>query len=125
RGRAWPLLIGERGHYEVAAGRDPLPLLEAMCRMASPGGMLPEQIWDAPSIPERALIFGRPTGSAMPLAWTHAEYIKLVASRALKRPFDRPQAVWQRYGGERRKASWAIWCEHAAISEIAAGASLV
>jgi glucoamylase len=125
RGRAWPLLTGERGHYEVVAGKDPLPLLEAMCRMASPGGMLPEQVWDAPSIPARGLIFGRPTGSAMPLAWTHAEYIKLVASRALKRPFDRPQAVWERYRGGRCKATCAMWCEHAAISEIAAGASLV
>ncbi len=125
RGRAWPLLIGERGHYEVAAGKDPLPLLEAMCRMASAGGMLPEQIWDAPSIPERGLIFGRPTGSAMPLAWTHAEYIKLVASRAMGRPFGRPEAVWQRYRGERYKASRAMWCEHAPIREIGAGASLV
>ena len=50
RGRAWPLLTGERGHYELCAGRDPLPYLEAMARMASPGGMLPEQVWDAAPI---------------------------------------------------------------------------
>ena len=37
RGRGWPLLTGERGHYELAAGRDPLPFLEAMTAMASPG----------------------------------------------------------------------------------------
>ncbi len=101
RGRAWPLLTGERGHYELAAGRDPLPLLLAMVRMASPGGMLPEQIWDAAPIPSRGLEPGRPTGSAMPLAWTHAEYVKLVVSRSLGRPFDRPQRVWQRYAGRR------------------------
>ncbi len=125
RGRAWPLLTGERGHYEIACGNDPLPFLEAMARMASPGGMLPEQVWDADPIPRRGLSIGRPTGSAMPLAWTHAEYLKLVASRALGRAFDRPEAVWRRYRGDRCNARRAVWCEHAPISELAAGVSLV
>ncbi|MGP0057131.1 MAG: glycoside hydrolase family 15 protein [Steroidobacteraceae bacterium] len=124
-GRPWPLLTGERGHYELACGKDPLPLLEAMARMASPGGMLPEQVWDAAPVPHRGLSAGRPTGSAMPLAWTHAEYLKLVASRALGRPFDRPEPVWQRYQGVRCRAKRAIWCEHAPIRELAAGMSLV
>ncbi len=125
RGRPWPLLTGERGHYEIASGKDPLPLMEAMARMASPGGMLPEQVWDAAPVPRRGLSPGRPTGSAMPLAWTHAEYLKLVASRALGRPFDRPEAVWQRYHGVRCRAMRAIWCEHAPITQFAAGMSLV
>ena len=125
RGRAWPLLTGERGHYEIASGKDPLPLMEAMAGMASPGGMLPEQVWDGPPIPRRGLSIGRPTGSAMPLAWTHAEYIKLVASRALGRPFDRPEAVWERYRGERRKATRAIWSEQAPATRIRAGESLI
>ena len=125
RGRPWPLLTGERGHYEIACGKDPLPLVEAMARMASPGGMLPEQVWDAAPVPQRGLSAGRPTGSAMPLAWTHAEYLKLVASRALGRPFDRPQAVWERYHGVRCRAMRAIWCEHAPITGFAAGMSLV
>ncbi len=51
--------------------------------------------------PQRGLQFGQATGSAMPLAWTHAEFVKLVASRALERPFDRPEAVWRRYRGDR------------------------
>jgi glucoamylase len=125
RGRAWPLLTGERGHYEIACGNDPQPLIEAMARMASSGGMLPEQIWDAPDIPQRGLYLGQATGSAMPLAWTHAEYLKLLASRSLKRPFDRPEAVWRRYQGKRPNALRAIWCEHAPISEIAAGVALL
>jgi glucoamylase len=58
RGRAWPLLCGERGHYELCAGRDPLPYLQAMARMVSAGGMLPEQIWDAAPIPARGLMAG-------------------------------------------------------------------
>jgi glucoamylase len=125
RGRPWPLLTGERGHYEIACGNDPLPFIEAMARMASPGGMLPEQIWDAASIPGRRLSIGRPTGSAMPLAWTHAEYLKLVVSRALGHPFGRPEPVWRRYGGERCKATRAIWCEAAPISEFTAGTLLI
>ena len=123
-GRAWPLLTGERGHYELAAGADPLPLLLAMARMASPGGMLPEQIWDAAPVPARGLEPGRPTGSAMPLAWTHAEYIKLVVSRSLGRPFDRPGCVWQRYDGRRPRLQRVIWCEHAPASELPEGAAL-
>ena len=99
RGRGWPLLTGERGHYELAAGRDPLPYLEAMTAMASPGGMLPEQVWDADPIPSRRLEPGRPTGSAMPLVWAHAEFIKLMVSRHLGHPVDRPRAVWRRYQG--------------------------
>jgi glucoamylase len=125
RGRPWPLLTGERAHYEIASGRDPLPLMEAMSRMASPGGMLPEQIWDAPSIPEIGLLTGQATGSAMPLAWTHSEFVKLVASRALGRPFDRPEAVWRRYRGERVVARRAIWAPHAPISDMRAGVSLI
>ncbi len=125
RGRPWPLLTGERGHYEIACSNDPLPFIEAMAGMASAGGMLPEQIWDAAPIPQRGLMIGRPTGAAMPLAWTHAEYLKLVVSRVLGRAFGRPEAVWQRYGGKRCKATRAIWCEHAPISELIEGASLV
>ena len=124
KGRAWPLLTGERGHYELAAGADPLPLLLAMVRMASPGGMLPEQIWDAAPVPSRGLEPGRPTGSAMPLAWTHAEFIKLVVSRSLGRPCDRPTAVWQRYGGRRPRLQRIIWCAHAPASDLPEGAAL-
>src|SRR5439155_1771468 len=29
-GQCWPLLTGERGHYELAAGRDPLPYIRTM-----------------------------------------------------------------------------------------------
>jgi glucoamylase len=125
QGRAWPLLTGERGHYEVACGNDPLPLLEAMARMASPGGMLPEQIWDAEPIPQRGLSIGRPTGSAMPLAWTHAEYLKLAASRVLGHPFDRPEALWQRYHGVRCRALCVIWCERVPVGELIVGSTLL
>ena len=125
RGRAWPLLTGERGHYELLAGNDPSPYLKAMAAMTGPGGMMPEQIWDSTAIPERLLFPGKPTGSAMPLAWTHAEFVKLMISRQLGYPFDRPAAVWRRYGGRRPEAKRAIWCLHAPIGRIKKGMALV
>jgi glucoamylase len=124
RGRAWPLLCGERGHYELCAGRDPLPYLQAMARMVSAGGMLPEQIWDAAPIPARGLMPGRPTGAAMPLVWAHAEYLKLAASRQRGRPFDRPTAVWERYRGERPLLTRVIWTEQAPLAQIPEGCAL-
>lgn len=72
-GRAWPLLVGERGHLAMQAGHDSLPYLQTIWNCASAGGLLPEQVWDTAAIPSRELEPGRPSGSAMPLLWTHAE----------------------------------------------------
>ncbi|MGD2055273.1 MAG: glycoside hydrolase family 15 protein [Gammaproteobacteria bacterium] len=124
-GRAWPLLSGERGHFELAAGHDPLPYLESMAAMTSGLGMLPEQVWDAPPIPTRGLQPGRPTGSAMPLAWAHAEFIKLAVSHCMKRIFDRPDAVWRRYHGKTPVARHAFWTPRAPVAIIDTHQSLV
>jgi glucoamylase len=124
-GRPWPLLAGERGHYEVAAGNDSIPFLATMAATASPGGMIPEQVWDAEAIPQRRLRPGLPTGSAMPLAWAHAEFIKLTVSRSLGYPFDRPEAVWRRYGGRPPTAHFAFWWPHARIQRVPVGSRLV
>ena len=108
-GRGWPLLVGERGHYELAAGRDARPYLETMRRMASSGGMLPEQVWDTDDIPAHGLFRGRPSGSAMPLVWAHAEFIKLARSIALGHPIDRPEPAWRRYEGLVPTSIRATW----------------
>ncbi len=78
-GRLWPLLTGERGHYELAAGHDPTPYLTAMRIAANAGGMIPEQIWD----PDAPAFFvpGTPTKSMTPLGWSMAEYVALSVSR--------------------------------------------
>lgn len=120
-GRAWPLLTGERGHYELAAGNSPLPYLQTMSAMSSPSGMIPEQIWDKAPIAKLGLYPGKPTGSAMPLVWAHAEFIKLAYSWALKRPFDRPRLVWERYRGQRSNLVFDIWSLGAPISTLEAG----
>lgn len=125
QGRGWPLLVGERGHHALALGVDPLPYLAAMNAMAGAGGLLPEQVWDAAPLPERGLAPGRPSGSAMPLAWAHAEFVKLAASRALGRIFDRPDAVWRRYAGERPDAATWVWTPGAPIVRLAAGRALL
>ncbi len=121
RGRGWPLLAGERGHYELAAGNDPLAYLQTMNAMAN-HGLIPEQVWDAE--PLGPFQPGKATGSAMPLAWAHAEFIKLASSRAAGQPVDRPAAVWARYGGVRPALGCAIWTPGAPLGRCAVHAGL-
>jgi glucoamylase len=96
-GRAWPMLTGERGHYELALGRDPGPYLRAMERFATSTGLLTEQVWDAEDQPALHLELGRPTEAAMPLVWAHAEYVTLLRSTADGAVFDRIPEVTDRY----------------------------
>jgi glucoamylase len=95
QGRPWPLLTGERAHYELAAGCDIEPLIHTIEKFASSGGMLPEQIWDEPDA--YGLVFGGPAGSAMPLVWAHSEYLKLLRSAHDGQVFDRIAPVVERY----------------------------
>ena len=104
-GHAWPLLTGERGHYELAAGRDVQPYIRAMERFATSTKLLPEQVWALPDLPKAHMGFGRPTGGAMPLAWAHAEYIKLVRSAADGQVFDLIPEVADRYRNRREGAA--------------------
>ena len=110
-GRAWPLLTGERAHYELAAGHidEATRLLRAVEAFTNEGGLLPEQVWDAPDIPERELFFGRASGSAMPLVWAHAEYLKLRRSLQDGRVYDLPRQSHQRYVIERTPSRLAFW----------------
>jgi glucoamylase len=110
-GRAWPLLTGERAHYELAAGRrdEAQRLLRALETFANEGGMIPEQVWDAKDIPERELYCGRPSGSAMPLVWAHAEYLKLVRSLRDGQVFDTPPQPVQRYVKDGTGSPHTIW----------------
>jgi glucoamylase len=110
KGRAWPLLTGERGHFELSAGRDVKPFIRAIEGFASTTGLLPEQVWDEPDRPAAYMILGRPTGSAMPLMWAHAEYIKLLRSVSDNRVFDMIPEVAERYLGDRKaRQLFEIW----------------
>ena len=111
-GRAWPLLTGERGHYELAAGHAARAeqLAAAMEAFAGDGLLIPEQVWDAPDIAERELFAGQASGSAQPLVWAHSEYLKLRRSIREGRIFDQPPQTVARYaGGEHTTTPYAIW----------------
>ena len=108
-GRAWPILTGERGHYELALGNDPKPFITAMEGFANEGGMLSEQLWDAADIPEKELWRAKPTGAAMPLCWSHAEYLSLVRSTHDSVCFDRVEPAFQRYVVNPRTNTHEMW----------------
>jgi glucoamylase len=110
RGGAWPLLTGERGHYELAAGHDAKPFVRAMESLASATGLLPEQAWDRADLPQAYMFCGRPTGSAMPLMWAHAEYIKLIRSVRDGKVSDLIDDVAKRYlGGRADRQLFEVW----------------
>lgn len=93
QGRLWPLLTGERGEYELAAGRDARSWLDALAAFANQGRMLPEQVWDRAESPRPHLTFGEGTGGATPLAWTHAQFVRLALSLQTGRLVEQPEAV--------------------------------
>jgi glucoamylase len=123
RGRGWPLLTGERGHYELAAGRDVRPYIRALERFAQ-GGMLAEQVWDGPDRPEARLWLGRPTGSAMPLVWAHAEYLTLLRSVADGRVYDFLPEVAERYQSGPKRQPLEFWKPNRHARRVAAGQTL-
>lgn len=125
-GRGWPLLAGERAHYELIAGNsiEAERLLHVMEAQASPGGLIPEQVWDAPDIPALELFNGCPSGSAMPLVWAHAEYIKLVRSLHDGRVFDLPPQTVRRYQQQHVTSDRSIWRFNHKCCGIPAGKTL-
>jgi glucoamylase len=125
-GRPWPLLTGERAHYELAAGRlkKARELMETMERFAGEGEMMPEQVWDAEDIPEKELFRGEPTGSAMPLVWAHGEYVKLCRSLKDGRIFDMPTQTVKRYLKKKSRPRYSIWSFNQKRKTVPAGKSL-
>lgn len=124
-GRLWPLLTGERGHHALLLGDDPLPYLKAMLAMTGPGGMIPEQVWGVDPIPARFLEPGRPTGSAMPLVWAHAEFLMLMVARSEGRPLERLDAVWSRWKGKRPHSLNWHWRDSVPFDEFPTGCSIL
>lgn len=112
QGRAWPLLTGERGMYELQAGHDPNPYIRSMEGFATPTGLLSEQVWDQEESPTPFLRLGRPTASACPLNWAHAEYLKLLRSVKDGQCFDIIPEVAERYlkprAARRRVHVWSF-----------------
>nr|WP_151173697.1 glycoside hydrolase family 15 protein [Pseudoalteromonas ruthenica] len=108
RGRVWPFFTGERGHYEIAAAnavrggftakdyqRIQHTYVFGMEAFANKGMMLPEQVWDGVGVNPFGYELGEGTNSATPLAWTHAEYVKLLRSLTDKTVWDHYPIVEQ------------------------------
>jgi glucoamylase len=107
RGRVWPFFTGERGHYELQLAKagsnvDMEKLrntyVKAMELFANEGMMLPEQVWDG--VGSNATYnyqIGEGTNGATPLAWTHAEYVKLLRSYSDGKVWDRNASTEARY----------------------------
>jgi glucoamylase len=128
QGRAWPLLGGERAHYDLAAGKDVTSYITSFEQFSSIGGMLPEQVWDHADLPSQGMYLGRSAGSAQPLVWCHAEYIKLLRSVSDGKVFDRISVVEERYAGEpgtrKFKSQIEVFQLGRPISSVPAGFSL-
>jgi glucoamylase len=125
QGRVWPLLTGERAHYELAAGRDISSLIRTYERFSTCGQMMPEQVWDEANRPEHGLKLGSPTGSAVPLVWAHAEYLKLLRSALDGKVFDRVDSVYERYceteGRKQTRTDLEIYSRRRPIQKVTAG----
>lgn len=97
-GRLWPIFTGERGEYELLAGNeDPEALLRAMAGFSNAGRMLPEQVWDREEPTAYGWAFGEGTGSATPLSWSMAQFVRLAHSIDAGEPVERPASVAARY----------------------------
>jgi glucoamylase len=109
-GRAWPLLTGERAHYEIAAGniKGAKSLMKTMEDFSS-HELFSEQIWDTSDIVKENLYLGSHSGSAIPLVWAHAEYVKLCASVSQKKVFDMPDYTVERYIKNKNISKVDIW----------------
>ena len=99
RGRLWTLLTGERGEYELARGNrlGAQKHLDAMMGFANEGMMIPEQIWDRDETPRPELRFGEGMGSATPLAWSMAQFVRLAINLQIGHNSETPTVVAARY----------------------------
>jgi hypothetical protein len=115
----WPLLSGERGHFELErlkAKRDGTlttveidrlrdAYVKAIECFANKGLMLPEQVWDGIGANDAyGFATGEGTNGATPLAWSHAEYVKLLRSFADRDTWDSYPIVRARYAAPHASA---------------------
>jgi glucoamylase len=112
-GHLWPVLSGERGEYEVAAGdwSSARKLLHSMQEMQSGQGLEPEQAWEDPDLAATSdpvdpadpatdsigFVDGKAAGSASPLTWAQSQYARLALDLSAGRDLETPGIVTDRY----------------------------
>src|SRR5271165_3913403 len=99
-GRLWPIFAGERGEYDLVAHHvfEAKTHLLAIWRTANEGYLLSEQVWDnQPPSGQPGFAAGTGTTSATPLAWEHAQFIRLAFDIAAGRLLEQPAIVARRY----------------------------
>ncbi len=113
------------GIWRCNPGADSIEYLQTMWNCASKGGLLPEQVWDTAAIEALGLEPGRPSGSAMPLLWAHAEFLKLVIAQESRRPVEMLQAVEKHFGPDaKRTGSMWHWRDEVPVWHLQTGKSL-
>ena len=111
-GHLWPLLDGERAEQDLqsGAGAAASGLAVAFQRMTWGLGYVPEQVWEDPNTPASpfgadpttasiGFTNGKAAGSAAPLIWGQAQYLRLVLDLQEGRLLDQPSITRSRYVG--------------------------
>jgi glucan 1,4-alpha-glucosidase len=109
-GHLWPALSSERGEQMLQTGdaAGAATLLDGMDRFAGGIGLIPEQDWENPGLPASpfgtapetasiGFVNGQPAGSAGPLNWSAASFVRLFADIGAGALGDRPQRTFDRY----------------------------
>ena len=109
-GHLWPVLSAERAEHALMSGdlAAAASLLAGMHDFASGVGLIPEQDWETADIPASpygtdptvaSIGFqnGKAAGSASPLTWSAAAFVRLTADLAAKRNVVLPEVTFQRY----------------------------
>jgi GH15 family glucan-1,4-alpha-glucosidase len=109
-GHLWPVLSAERAEHSLASGdsAEATSLLLGMRAFTSGVGLIPEQDWELdpiaadtygtdPTVASIGFQPGKAAGSASPLTWSAASFVRLTADLAAKRNVVLPAATHDRY----------------------------
>jgi glucan 1,4-alpha-glucosidase len=109
-GHLWPALSAERAEQLLQTGdaAGASALLQSMARFATAGGLIPEQNWEFadlaaspfgtdPTTASIGFVNGGPAGSAAPLTWSAASYVRLARDLREGALVDRPRETFDRY----------------------------
>jgi glucan 1,4-alpha-glucosidase len=117
-GHLWPVLSAERGEQDLASGNaaGAASLLQSMSAFASGVGLIPEQDWELtdlpaspfgtdPTVASIGFLNGGPAGSAAPLTWSAAAFVRLAADLAAAKNVVLPESTYSRYVAHKQETT--------------------